>query len=74
MQSQPAPELLTTREAAAHFGVDEWKVRRLYEDATLPQPPRFGRMRVITQAALPAIARALQQRGWLEPEETEAAR
>lgn len=59
MKSKPATELLTTRETADHFGTAEWRVRRLFEDGMLPEPPRFGGKRAIARAAaaLPKNAR-----------------
>ncbi len=63
------PPLLTTRDVAALLGVDEWRVRRVYEDGTLPEPSRLGGIRVLTGADLPAIIDALRDRGWLRAAE-----
>ena len=58
-------ELLSTPEVAEELGTVEWRVRRLYESGTLPEPPRFAGARAIPRADLPAIADALRARGWL---------
>ena len=56
-------DLLSTRDAADLLGSEEWRVRRLYETGTLPEPPRFAGKRAIPRADLPAIAAALRKRG-----------
>ena len=61
--------VLTTRELADLLGIEVWKVRRLYEDGTLPEPPRFAGKRVIHGDALGPLVDALRQRGWLPTEE-----
>ncbi len=66
------PEFFSTREVADLFGTKEWRVRRLYEDGTLPEPPRFVGKRAIPRDRLPGIVDALRSRGWL-PEAAEAA-
>ncbi len=60
------PEFFTTREIAQLLGSSTWRVRRLFEDGTLPEPPRFGGKRAIPRAALPSIIDALRARGWME--------
>ena len=65
--------LLTTRQAAELLGASEWRIRRLYEDGTLPEPPRFGGKRVIAGGELPSIIDALGSRGWLPPAEESVA-
>ena len=55
----------TTRQIADLFGTDEWRVRRLFEDGTLPEPDRFAGKRAIPREMLPAIVDALRDRGWL---------
>lgn len=62
--------LFSTREAAVELGTVEWRVRRLFEDGTLPEPPRFAGKRAIPREQLPAIAQALRARGWLPETET----
>lgn len=59
--------VLTTREVAEMLVTEEWRVRRLFEDGTLPDPPRFGRARMIPRSAIPAVVAALQATGWLPP-------
>jgi hypothetical protein len=67
------PDFLTTRQAAsaisndptARGSVDEWQVRRLFEDGDLPEPQNFGGKRVINRDSLPEIIERLRARGWL---------
>jgi hypothetical protein len=56
---------LTTRELADELGTDEWRVRRLFEDGTLPEPSRFAGKRAIPRTLIPQITKALRARGWL---------
>jgi DNA-binding transcriptional MerR regulator len=58
----------TTGDVAKLFGVKVWQVRRLFEDGTLPEPPRHGSYRAIPQESLAPIARVLADRGWLAKE------
>lgn len=57
--------LFTTREVAELLSSDEWRVRRLFEDGNLPEPPRFAGKRAIPNTMIPAIVDALRNRGWL---------
>lgn len=50
---------------ARRWRVQPWKIRRIFECGDLPEPPRVGRYRVFQQEDLPAILRALQQRGYV---------
>lgn len=61
----------TTREIGDLLDNDEWRVRRLFEDGTLPEPERFGGKRAIPSSMIPVIVDALRLRGWL-PEKEEA--
>jgi hypothetical protein len=58
--------LFTTREVAEILGTQTWRVRRLFEDGTLPEPDRFAGKRAIPRASLPAILDALRARGWVQ--------
>ena len=64
---------LTTRQTADQIGqahgraIEEWKIRRLFEDGTLPEPVKFGGKRVILPEMVPHITEALRDRGWLTP-------
>lgn len=69
---QTTAGFFTTRQLAELLGTDTWRVRRLFEDGTLPEPPRFGDRRAIPREMIPAICDALRSRGWLPA--TEAAR
>lgn len=60
-----AAALLTTRQVAELLGSEEWRVRRLFEDGTLPEPDKFGGKRAIPKRLLPRIAAELRKRGWL---------
>lgn len=68
----------TTRRTAeiisAEFSVQvsEWQVRRLFEDGTLPEPPKFGGKRIIEASRLPEIVAAMRARGWLPQVEAAA--
>jgi len=64
--------IYSTRDAAQFLGTDEWRIRRLFEDGTLPEPQRFAGRRVITPDMMPSIVDALRARGWL-PTEAEAS-
>lgn len=66
------PDFFTTREMADLLGTPTWRIQRLFEDATLPEPARFAGKRVIQRESIPAIVDALRQRGWL-PEAGEVA-
>jgi hypothetical protein len=45
--------------------VREWRIRRLYEDQRLPDPPRFGLKRMIARNQVPIIVAKLQEMGVL---------
>ena len=62
------PDFFTTREMADLLESDTWRVRRLFEDGTLPEPSRFGGKRAIPRQSIPAIVEALKTRGWLPVE------
>lgn len=62
----------TTRELAEFVGTDEWRVRRLFEDGTLPEPERFGGKRAIPSDLVPSVVDALRDRGWLPAAEVAA--
>ena len=59
------PTIFSTADLARTLGTDEWRVRRLFEDGTLPEPDRFAGKRVIMGEAIPAVVDALRKRGWL---------
>ena len=63
--------IYSTQDVASFLGVETWRIRRLYEDGTLPEPERFAGKRVIQSELIPAILDALRDRGWL-PGGTEA--
>ncbi len=62
----------STRQVAEFLGTDEWRIRRLFEDGTLPEPDRFAGRRIISSVMVPAIVDALRNRGWLPAEEAAA--
>jgi len=59
----------STREVAEILGTDTWRVRRLFEDGTLPEPGRFAGKRAIPSQLLPVIIDAMRRRGWLKESE-----
>ncbi|HVU88051.1 MAG TPA: hypothetical protein VHD36_12090 [Pirellulales bacterium] len=61
--------IFTTGQVAEFVGTDEWRVRRLFEDGTLPEPQKFGGKRAIPSDQIPAIVDALRARGWLREAE-----
>lgn len=61
-------DFFTTAEVASLLDVDTWQVRRLFEDGTLPDPPRLGRNRMIPRGQLPEIVLALVLKGFMPPE------
>lgn len=64
------PIVFSTADVAELLFTDAWRVRRLFEDGTLPDPGRIGNQRAIPREMIPQIANALSARGWLsvEPE------
>ena len=57
--------IFSTRDIADLLGTQEWRVRRLFEDGTLPEPSRFAGKRAIPREMIPAIVDGLRGRGWL---------
>jgi hypothetical protein len=55
----------STQQVAELYGVESWRVRRLFELGILNEPPRLAGHRIIAQALLAEIAIALRDRGWL---------
>ena len=64
------PNHFSTRELADLLGSRTWRVRRLYEDGTLPEPDRFVGKRIIPRESIPEIVDALRSRGWLPESQT----
>jgi len=58
-------KVFSTRELADVLGTDTWRVRRLFEDGILPEPPRFAGKRVIPGHLIPQIIDGLRERRWL---------
>jgi len=66
--------IYSTRQVADILGVETWRVQRLFETGTLPEPGRFAGKRAIPPALIPQIVDALRQRDWLpRPEEAASA-
>ena len=65
-------EVFTTADVARLLSVKTWQVRRLFEDGTLPDPPRLGLQRAIPREQISSIASALEKRGWLPKTEVAA--
>src|SRR5262249_11306781 len=62
-----AGSYLSLGEVAVHFGVDLWRVQRLYRRRLLPDPPRVGPFRVVRADQLPQVEAALVRAGYLTP-------
>ena len=66
-------EPLTTRQVATEISqspdiegsVEEWQIRRIFEDGTLAEPTKFGGKRMISPNLIPEIIAALRARRWL---------
>lgn len=59
------PQVFSTADVARLMGVPRWKVARLFENGTLPEPARVGNQRAIPRELIPVISSALSKRGWL---------
>jgi hypothetical protein len=70
MERQAVADIKSTREVADFLGTDTWRVRRLFEDGTLPEPGRFAGKRAIPFELIPRIVDELRSRGWLSHAET----
>jgi len=64
------PRLFTTRDVAEILGIETWRVRRIFEDGTVPEPGWFGGRRAIPGSLIPIIIDALRRRNWLQTEES----
>jgi hypothetical protein len=71
MVTLEAGAYLSLGEVAARFGLDLWKVQRLFRRRLLPAPPRLGPFRVVREEQLPEIGRALVAAGYLAPPASE---
>jgi hypothetical protein len=56
-------EFFTVPDVAELLSVEPWRVRRLFEDKTLAEPPRLGIQRAVPRSMIPLIATELQKRG-----------
>ena len=63
--------IYSTSQVAEILGVETWRIQRLFETGTLPEPDRFAGKRAIPPALIPLIVDALRQRDWL-PRSAEA--
>jgi hypothetical protein len=59
------PTVLSTRDVSDLLNVENWKVRRLFEDGSLPEVQRLAGRRAIPREMLPSIVDAMRDRGWL---------
>lgn len=59
-------ELLTVGQVGDLYGIQGWKVRRLFERKLLPDVGRVGHSRVIRRRELPRIEKALRAAGYLK--------
>jgi hypothetical protein len=61
----------STREVAEFVGfpaAETWRIRRLFEDGTFPEPCRFAGKRAIPSDLVPRIIDECRRRGWLRTE------
>ncbi len=65
-------DVFSTADVAKLLSVDSWKVRRLFEDGTLPEPGRIGNQRAIPREMIQQITVALQRRGYMPTTEVAA--
>lgn len=59
-------DLLSTLDVANECGVEQWQVRRLYQNNLLPPPEVVANQRIIRRRHLPRIKRALVKAGYLK--------
>jgi hypothetical protein len=59
-------DILTPGQVAEMFGVQSWRVRRLFEQEELPQVRILGRERAIPVSFLPEIRQLLIKHNWLK--------
>ena len=62
-------DFLGTKDLADLLEVSPWRVRRLFEDGTIPEPRKLAGRRAIPKRDLPAIVDALRDRDWLPSRE-----
>ena len=55
----------SSRELAEILGTETWRIQRIFQDGTLPEPPRLAGRRCIQSSQIPAIVDALRARRWL---------
>jgi hypothetical protein len=60
-----ADKFLTVGEVADRFGIQGWKLSRLFRRGLLPEPMRFRQYRMLPESDLPAIRAALVKAGYL---------
>ena len=53
----------TTAEVARLLNQPEWRIRRLFTEATLPEPRKFGGKRVISSELIPRIVERASHKG-----------
>jgi hypothetical protein len=66
-QAMDSPRvLLTVPQVSERLGAPCWAIRRIFDQGLLPPCTRVGRNRVFEEAGLPAIEKALRERGYLK--------
>ena len=60
-------------EAARRLQCPDWQVRNVFTRGVLPEPPRAGLTRVISERDLPKIEKALCELGYRKGETATAA-
>jgi len=62
------PENFSTQQVADLYGVEVWRIQRLFSVGALPDVPRFAGKRMVPRSMLPTVVDALRARGWLPAE------
>jgi DNA-binding transcriptional MerR regulator len=57
--------IYTLGAVAERYGLQVWRVRRLYERGLLPPAERVGTNRVLRESDLPKVEQALRSAGYL---------
>ena len=61
----PFEGLFTFGQLAVRFGVQDWKIRKVFERGLLATPRKVGNLRVVPEADLPLVKAALVRAGYL---------
>lgn len=56
---------VSTGELGDELGCQSWKISRVIRLGLVAEPPRVAGRRIIPRSMIPAIVRALEDKGWL---------